>query len=189
MKRILSIIICALLITSVGWAQGRMTDSQVMQFVLKERAKGTSQSQIVSRLMQRGVTAAQIRRLRKTYQDTQKKGAKSMDSGITTGGIDTEDRSRYNNGGNNRSMYQYQDEFLGGQSYAGQFSQGRIIDYTRQHSYDENDPDYVEMEEAMNEWMPQDTASLVKSLKLQLASYRNTKKVFGRDIFNKKYAF
>ena len=62
MKRILSIIICTLLLTSAGWAQVRMTDTQVMQFVLKERAKGTSQSQIVSRLMQRGVTAAQIRR-------------------------------------------------------------------------------------------------------------------------------
>ena len=187
MKRILSIIICTLLLTSAGWAQVRMTDTQVMQFVLKERAKGTSQSQIVSRLMQRGVTAAQIRRLRKAYQEAQKKGKKYQDGDLTTGGIDTEDRIRYNNGGNDRSMFQSQDEFLEGQAYTGQFSQGRIIDYTRQHSYDENDPDFVEMDEAMNEWMPQDTASLVKSLKKELARYRNTKKVFGRDMFNKKY--
>ena len=187
MKRILSIIICTLLLTSAGWAQVRMTDSQVMQFVLKERAKGTSQSQIVSRLLQRGVTASQIRRLRKTYQDAQKKGKKYQDGDLTTGGIDTEDRIRYNNGGNDRSMFQSQDAFLEGQAYTGQFSQGRIIDYTRQHSYDENDPDFVEMDEAMNEWMPQDTASLVKSLKKELARYRNTKKVFGRDMFNKKY--
>ena len=170
MKRILSIIICTLLITSAGWAQVRMTDTQVMQFVLKERAKGTSQSQIVSKLMQRGVTAAQIRRLRKTYQEAQKKGKKYQDGDLTTGGIDTEDRIRYNNGGNDRSMFQSQDEFLEGQAYTGQFSQGRIIDYTRQHSYDENDPDFVEMEEDMNEWMPQDTASLVTSLKKERGS-------------------
>ena len=40
MKRILSIIICTLLLTSAGWAQVRMTDStQVMQFVLKRKGE------------------------------------------------------------------------------------------------------------------------------------------------------
>ena len=187
MKRIIFIIICSLMTVSVGWAQARMTDTQVMQFVMKERAKGTSQSQIVARLMQRGVTAAQIRRLRKTDRDAQKNGTKYQDSEFTAGSIDTEDRVRYNNGGNNTRRYQTQDDFLEGQAYAGQYAQGRIVDYNYQHTYDSNDPEYTEMEEAMNEWMPQDTAQLVKSLQKELAQYRNSKKVFGRDIFNKKY--
>ncbi len=186
MKRFISIIICSLIIVSTGWAQVRMTDAQVMQFVIQEKAKGTSQSQIVTRLIQKGVTASQIRRLKKNYKNAQKKGAKHQDGEFTTEVIDNEDRIRYNNGGDNRKGYLSRDGFMDG-SYAGQYAQGRIVDYNYQHTYDENDPEYVEMEEEMNEWMPQDTASLVKSLKKELAAYRNTKKVFGRDIFNKKY--
>ena len=73
MKRFISIIICSLIIVSTGWAQVRMTDAQVMQFVIQEKAKGTSQSQIVTRLIQKGVTASQIRRLKKNYKNAQKK--------------------------------------------------------------------------------------------------------------------
>ncbi len=184
MKRFFSIMICCLLLSSMVWAQSRMTDTQVMQFVMKERAKGTSQSQIVSRLMQRGVTASQIRRLRKAYQESQKHGGKMQDSDMTTGNLGMDDRMRYNNGNNNQRRYHANDDFMNGMN---QYSQGRIIDYNYQHTYDANDPEYMEMQEAMDEWMPQDTASLVKALKKELASYRNPKRVFGRDIFNKKY--
>lgn len=48
-------------------AQGGMTDTQVMQFVAKEAKAGTSQSQIVTKLMQRGVKIDQIRRVRNQY--------------------------------------------------------------------------------------------------------------------------
>ena len=125
-------------------------------------AKGTSQSQIVSRLMQRGVTASQIRRLRKAYQESQKHGGKMQDSDMTTGNLGMDDRMRYNNGNNNQRRYHANDDFMNGMN---QYSQGRIIDYNYQHTYDANDPEYMEMQEAMDEWMPQDTASLVKALK------------------------
>jgi hypothetical protein len=42
-----------------------MTDDQVMRFVLKEHEAGTSQQQIVTKLMQRGVDIQQIRRVKK----------------------------------------------------------------------------------------------------------------------------
>ena len=48
-------------------AQSGMTDTQVMQFVAKEAKAGTSQSQIVTKLMQRGVKIDQIRRVRNQY--------------------------------------------------------------------------------------------------------------------------
>ena len=48
-------------------AQSSMTDLQVMQFVLKEHKAGTSQAQIVTKLMQRGVDIQQIRRVKDAY--------------------------------------------------------------------------------------------------------------------------
>lgn len=53
-------------------AQG-MSDSQVIDFVKREYKAGTSQSQIVTKLMQRGVNIDQIRRLRNQY-DSQVNG-------------------------------------------------------------------------------------------------------------------
>ena len=47
-------------------AQG-MSDQQVMQFIAAEAKAGTSQTQIVTKLMQRGVKIDQIRRLRNQY--------------------------------------------------------------------------------------------------------------------------
>ncbi len=49
------------------FAQSGMTDEQVMQFVVKEYERGTSQTQIVTKLMQRGVDINQIRRVKNTY--------------------------------------------------------------------------------------------------------------------------
>ena len=47
-------------------AQG-MTDNQVMSFIQRETKMGTKQSQIVTKLMQRGVKIDQIRRVRNQY--------------------------------------------------------------------------------------------------------------------------
>ena len=45
-----------------------MNDSQVMAFYQKEVKAGTSRTQIVTKLMQRGVDISQIRRIRDQYQ-------------------------------------------------------------------------------------------------------------------------
>lgn len=55
-----------LLSATITFAQG-MSDTQVMQFIQKESKAGTSQAQIVTKLMQRGVKIDQIRRLRNEY--------------------------------------------------------------------------------------------------------------------------
>lgn len=58
-----------LLMTSVQltFAQSSMTDEQVMQYVLTETQKGTSQTEIVAKLMAQGVSMEQIQRLRTKY--------------------------------------------------------------------------------------------------------------------------
>ena len=55
-----------LLSCTIAFAQG-MSDQQVMQFIQQEVKAGTSQSQIVTKLMQKGVKIDQIRRLRQQY--------------------------------------------------------------------------------------------------------------------------
>ena len=46
---------------------GQMSDDQVMKFIAAEAKAGTSQAQIVTKLMQRGVKIDQVRRLRNQY--------------------------------------------------------------------------------------------------------------------------
>ena len=48
-------------------ASAQMSDQQVMKFIQQEQKAGTSQSQIVTKLMQKGVKIEQIRRLRQQY--------------------------------------------------------------------------------------------------------------------------
>lgn len=51
----------------ITFAQSTMTDEQVMQYVLSETQKGTSQTEIVTNLMSHGVSLEQIQRLRTKY--------------------------------------------------------------------------------------------------------------------------
>ena len=54
-----------MLLSTVAFAQ--MSDQQVIQFIQAEYKAGTSQAQIVTKLVQKGVTMDQIRRLQKQY--------------------------------------------------------------------------------------------------------------------------
>ncbi len=48
-----------------------MTDNQVINFIQKETSKGTSQAQIIQKLIRQGVTTAQLQRIRKKYNQQQ----------------------------------------------------------------------------------------------------------------------
>lgn len=77
-------------------AQG-MTDSQVADFIKREVKAGTSQSQIVTKLIQRGVKIDQIRRVRNQYnkQTTEESSNTGTDETIKN----TDNRTRTNNDG------------------------------------------------------------------------------------------
>jgi len=170
-----------------GFAQSSMTDTQVMEFVQKEHKRGTSQAQIVTKLMQSGVDISQIRRVRATYEKMQKGNAAfGAVSESSTG-----DRSRSNNGqkrpGQNKRQVAENtlDDYNNSEQEMNRYSDGRISNnQTWEHTYDENDGDYLKMQSEINDWMPQDTAVLYENLLKQLS--RNRKKVWGRDIFNNK---
>ncbi len=164
-----------------------MTDTQVMEFVQKEHKRGTSQAQIVTKLMQNGVDISQIRRVREAYEKMQKGNAAF---GATTEKT-AADRSRTNNGQLHpgKSRRQIADATLDSynteEQEVNRYSDGRVsANRSWTNTYDENDGEYLKMQEEMNAWMPQDTATMYNNLMKQLS--RNRKKVWGRDIFNNK---
>jgi protein involved in polysaccharide export with SLBB domain len=72
-----------LLITAMTY--GQMSDDQVLNFIAAETKAGTSQSQIVTKLVQRGVNIEQVRRLRNQYdkQISEKGLSKAADGAVS----------------------------------------------------------------------------------------------------------
>jgi protein involved in polysaccharide export with SLBB domain len=175
MKKIVIYLFVLMLYPLSGMAQSSMTDDQVMQFVVKEHAAGTSQSQIVTKLMQSGVDIAQIRRVRKIYdRQINSKGLGTVaDEAVTK----ADNRMRKSNGETKKTT--------GSTSTTGTgYQDGRIQSDNFSTQIDENSADFQAMQNEVNYITPTDTATLLK----QLLEERNNnmKKVFGRDIFNKK---
>ena len=171
-------IIFALMLLSAGsvMAQSGMTDDQVMSFVAKEHSSGTSNSQIVTKLMQRGVDISQIRRVREKYEKMQKQGS------LASATDRTGDASRLrSNNGKKRSDYGKQSD-----KEAANYSNYRVQaqrDYSYRHTYDSNDEEYGDMQNELNGIVP-DSTQMLKQLLAQQAKDKH--RVFGRDIFNNK---
>ena len=160
MKRLSSIFISLMLATTVGWAQSGMTDNQVMDYVIEQNAKGTSRQQIVTQLMQRGVTIDQIRRIQKKYQRQTQNGALGAED-ITSGSKGTNSRMREANGDLREER---------------KISSHLVRDGRPQNS----DRQFTEMDEAMDFMMPD-------SLKYnQEKEEKPGRKIFGHDVFNNK---
>ena len=69
MKRLISLFVFSLLLTTVNiWAQS-MSDSQVVEYVKNATAAGKSQKQIMTELAAKGVTRAQAERIKKRYEE------------------------------------------------------------------------------------------------------------------------
>ena len=67
MNTLRKLLLVLLLVPLATFAQSAMSDSQIMEFIQKETKAGTSRSQIVTKLVQRGVSIDQIRRIRNQY--------------------------------------------------------------------------------------------------------------------------
>ena len=65
------ILMLALLMSAVCAYSQSMTDDQVIQFVLKEQAAGANQQSIVQKLLKKGVTPDQLRRIRRKVEAEQ----------------------------------------------------------------------------------------------------------------------
>lgn len=177
-KQFILVLLLALAAGPVMAQSSNMSDDQVMSFVVKEHERGTSNPQIVTKLMQKGVDISQISRVRNKYERQMKQG------GVT--GASTEiagkdaSRLRTNNGKTRK-------DYGSGISQESQnYSNYRVSaekDANYRHTYDNNDEEYMDFQNELNGIVP-DSTLLLK----QLLAERNQarKKVFGRDIFNNK---
>lgn len=88
--------------TGVAYAQSGMSDTQIMEYIVQQNAKGTSRDKIVKQLIERGVTIEQIRKAKEKYEKQQKgtvPGARNI-SGAEAGNFT---RLRKNNGDKRRN--------------------------------------------------------------------------------------
>ena len=151
-------------------AQSSMSDEQVMKMILKEQKAGTSQSQIVTKLIQNGVDISQIRRLKAKYE--RYKGNKGMGNLTDENLPQTDDRLRKNNAKEKDSKEK-------------DFSNLKLQDTKEKiKTYDKKSNNFLEMENELGTFMPTDSIKLLKELLAERD--KEKRKVFGRDIFNNK---
>lgn len=153
-----------------------MTDEQILKFVMKENAEGTSQAQIVTKLMQKGVTIEQIRRVKDKYE----RQAKNKGLGTVSSKDSEEDngRQRKNNGKKGSSKNDDDEE---SPQYRLKDTREKKKSKSKEVVYDETNEDWLMMQDELNTFIPDTTAMLEK-----LLAEKRKKKVFGRDIFNNK---
>ena len=168
MKRYVILLIALMAFAATTSAQSSMTDDQVMQFVVKEHNAGTSQAQIVTKLMQRGVNITQIRRVRDKYErQIQNKGMGVVaDQAVEK----ANSRMRTANGEKKKA------------AQAKSQTSTLIQQENNLRTEIEDDEQTAEFQRELSAILPTDTIALYR----QLMAERKTKKVFGRDIFNNK---
>lgn len=178
MKKIIVFIMFFSMIFTNVMAQSSMTDSQVAEFVQKEAAKGTPQSQIVTRLMQNGVDISQIRRVKKMYE----RQKQNLGLGSTDQTTQPTSRLRTNNGKKNEEEAEADKKATAtmNRKRAASTTQRIQGNTTWKQEYDENDQDFLQMQ---NELLP---LTKQKEEKDDEEKEDSGKKVFGRDIFNNK---
>ena len=177
-KQFILVLLLALTAGPVMAQSSSMSDDQVMSFVVKEHERGTSNPQIVTKLMQKGVDISQISRVRDKYERQMKQG------GVT--GASTEvagkdaSRLRTNNGKTRK-------DYGSGISQESQnYSNYRVSaekDANYRHTYDNSDEEYMDFQNELSGIIPDSTLMLKQLL---AEREQNRKKVFGRDIFNNK---
>ena len=158
-----------LLVASIGGisAQSSMTDDQIIKFVTKEHKAGKSQQEIVTQLVQRGVTVDQIRRVRKKYERLEKDKGLGTVNKPTSAEAQIDARLRSNNSKDNVTE-QLRDARLTGERLQQRQQKG--------------------VKQELDDFMPDsldiyDQKVINNYLKKQQGG---SKKVFGRDIFNKE---
>ena len=155
--------LCVMLTWGVAVNAQSMSDEQVMQYVVTEYNKGTSQSQIVTKLMQKGVDINQIRRVRQKYERQAKNGGLGIKD--ITGEEASDNRLRTNNAKDKKQS-------------GGQMQMQKELSLDANKKYTDDNPDFVGMQDELGVILPD---SLLDSMKEQ-----GGRKVFGRDIFNNK---
>ena len=164
-------------------AQSSMTDSQIMEFVVKENDKGTPREEIFKKLIERGVSVDDIRRIRDKYE---KQNKNNVVGGRNIDGSQTIDRMRKNNGQTRREDNAEKNKDFKQRQTAGnkrRVNKSEMNDFQRKR-YEEQEMD--EYADAFDFVLP-DSLDMMFPDKLGDGKDKGKKKeVFGRNIFNNK---
>ena len=173
MKKFIIFSLMLFMVSSMAMAQSSsMTDDQVMSFVVKEHNSGTSNSQIVTKLMQRGVDISQIRRVRARYEREAKQGGLENMSGKASA---TPSRLRANNGKTREDYAKNTNPSTSTPNATHQDVTNRSNYRVSAESSDNSDEDeYMAIQNEMSSMYP------------DIEPQKKSSKVFGRDIFNNK---
>jgi protein involved in polysaccharide export with SLBB domain len=203
MKRYLFALFIAVFSFSIVSAQSSMTDEQIMQFVIKEHKAGASQSQIVTKLMQKGVDISQIRRIKAKYERLSKNGGLGLVMDETVG--KAEETMRSNNGdtreslglakngktklknkkknGKNSKSSKDANEKSSQRMGAVKSAKGKNVNGLPD---EEDDELFDEMSNGVGDLLNDDMISEDMFLEDEDPTLYRGRKVFGRDIFNKE---
>ena len=148
-------------------AQG-MSDDQVMSFIVKERNAGTSQAQILSKLVAKGVDINQVRKVRKKYEKEIQ--AKSLGA-VADKAVDDAGQVMRKNNGSEKQFSQISSEGTGKDD--DYYDKGKSKKNRKHSDYDDEYEEDTEIDE-----------TLYKSTSENKEMLFNGNRVFGRDIFN-----
>lgn len=180
MKRYICLIVLTVCVSLGAMAQSSMTDDQVLQFAAKEQKAGTSQQQIVTKLMQRGVDINQIRRVKKKLE----RSSSQSSLGVVSNGGKSDDRTRKPNA--KLSKQEDEEADMRTSALVSREKQKRLADGKEDY---EDDEEYQEFLRAYKEIAP-DSLTMEDEfedfVRDKYEKQKNKKKVFGRNIFNNK---
>ena len=159
MKKKIILLFLALMAMHVPVMSQSMTTDQLIQYLIAEKEKGTSQQTIVANLMRRGVTVDQLQKARKKLEQQQQQlGSKSTDTGIQKGQV-SDSRLRTE------------------RQQLGNLQSDRQMESDRRKPKDEREQ--LLMEESAN-WGFED------QLDEDIETQEPVRKIFGHDIFSQK---
>lgn len=162
MKKFLLMLVLLFITGSYVLAQSTMTDQQLIEFILNEKEKGSSQQEIVTKLMKRGVDIQQIQRVKRKYE----RQIQQSGMGVVADEAmkDTENRMRKNNGDNRRTA---------------DATTHRVGSANNTKSNDEYE--YM-MQSELGDMLPIDSIALLDQI---LEKQKNSRsRIFGHDLFN-----
>ena len=139
-----------------SFAQNAMSDQQIIDYVVSEQAKGTSQSEIVTYLMKRGVKIDQIRSIQRKLKLEDGGALNAKD--LMSNGLDSKydrSRTRKQNGETRK------DNTLKN-SAMGRIKPDRSEERGVVHTYDEFDPEFMEMRGVLDEMYPDSIELLIQ---------------------------
>lgn len=163
-RKIFLAVVMALLMPTFVLAQSSMSDAQIIEFVQKEQKAGTSQAQIVTKLMQKGVSVSRLREVRNKYEKMGGQGA--MGAKDLSGQTDNRSRKPKATQQNDQNVSPY-----------------RVLDGNMQNTYDEKNAEWNDMRSELADFMPDSLTMFDREMEML---YKNQRRVFGRDIFNNK---